>query len=295
MKIEIRNGKVILDGYVNAVDRFSKILYDKRGQFIEKIMPSVFRRALEKNDAIKVLLNHDYDKELANTKNGSAKLYEDNIGLRATVEITDNDVIEKAKKKKLRGWSFGFACNKEDEVVNKNGMRERSVRDIDLFEVSIIDDKKIPAYIGTSIELRDGEATVIEYRSEEFEEDSFSYEKEDEESTPNFSDMTASQKREVLNSAYRQLFKDGWLEDYDDEFVYGTVQDSSQLYKMSYSITDGTVNIDSNNQVKVVRGGYKEIRTDQDVPKQSINVVVGKIDYSKYENILNEVKGGKEK
>ena len=61
MKIEVRNDKVIIDGYVNAVDRFSKILYDKRGQFVEKIMPSVFRRALEKNDAIKVLLNHDYD------------------------------------------------------------------------------------------------------------------------------------------------------------------------------------------------------------------------------------------
>ena len=201
MKIEVRNDKVIIDGYVNAVDRFSKILYDKRGQFVEKIMPSVFRRALEKNDAIKVLLNHDYDKELANTKDGSANLYEDNIGLRAIVEITDADVIEKAKKKKLRGWSFGFACNKDEEVVNNSGLRERSVRDIDLFEVSIIDDKKIPAYIGTSIELRDGNPTVVEYRDEEFENDSFSYEKENEEPTPNFSDMTASQKREVLNSA----------------------------------------------------------------------------------------------
>ena len=295
MKIEVRNDKVIIDGYVNAVDRFSKVLYDKKGQFIEKILPTVFRRALEKNPSVKVLLDHDYDKELANTKNGTAKLYEDNIGLRATVEITDDDVIEKAKKKKLRGWSFGFACNKEDEVVNKNGMRERSVRDIDLFEVSIIDDKKIPAYIGTSIELRDGEATVIEYRSEEFEDDSFSYEEDNSESSsPNFGNMTASQKREVLNSAYRQLFKDGWLEDYEDEFVYGTVDNSSQLYKMPYSITDGTVNIDSNNQVKVVRGGYKEIRANEEVPEQPPNSGVKKIDYSKYENILNEIKGGKE-
>lgn len=293
MKIEVRNDKVIIDGYVNAVDRFSKILYDKRGQFVEKIMPSVFRRALEKNDAIKVLLNHDYDKELANTKDGSANLYEDNIGLRAIVEITDADVIEKAKKKKLRGWSFGFACNKDEEVVNNSGLRERSVRDIDLFEVSIIDDKKIPAYIGTSIELRDGNPTVVEYRDEEFENDSFSYEKENEEPTPNFSDMTASQKREVLNSAYRQLFKDGWLEDYDDEFVYGTIQDGSQLYNMPYSITDGTVNIDSNNQVKVVRGGYKEIRSDEKVPEQPPKVDGKKIDYSSYENVLKELKGGK--
>ncbi len=291
MKIQVRNDKVIIDGYVNAVDRFSKVLYDKRGQFIEKIMPSVFRRAIEKNPSIKVLLNHDYDIELANTKDGTANLYEDNIGLRAIVEITDADVIEKAKKNKLRGWSFGFACNKEEETINKNGLRERSVRDIDLFEVSIIDDKKIPAYIGTSIEMRDEQPTVIEYRSEEFDENSFSY--EEEPSTPEFSEMTASQKRELLGSAYRQLFSDGWLEDYDDGFVYGTIQNDSQLYKMPYSITDGAVNIDSNTKVKVVRGGYKEIRADEEVPEQPPNVDVGKIDYSSYENVLKELKGGK--
>ncbi len=291
MKIQVRNDKVIIDGYVNAVDRFSKVLYDKRGQFIEKILPSVFRRAIEKNPSIKVLLDHDYDIELANTKNNTATLYEDNIGLRAIVEITDADVIEKAKNKKLRGWSFGFICNKEDEIINKNGIRERSVRDMDLFEVSIIDDKKIPAYIGTSIEMRDEQPRVIEYRSEEFDENSFSYDDE-EPTTPDFSEMTASQKRELLGSSYRQLFKDGWLEDYDDGFVYGTIQNDSQLYKMPYSITDGTVNIDSNNQVKVVRGGYKEIRADEEVPEQPPNVDVGKIDYSRYENILKEIKEG---
>ena len=41
MKVEIRNDKVIIDGYVNAVERFSKPLYDKKGKFIERIMPSV--------------------------------------------------------------------------------------------------------------------------------------------------------------------------------------------------------------------------------------------------------------
>lgn len=292
MKIQVRNDKVIIDGYVNAVDRFSKVLYDKRGQFIEKILPSVFRRAIEKNPSIKVLLDHDYDIELANTKNNTATLYEDNIGLRAIVEITDADVIEKAKNKKLRGWSFGFICNKEDEIINKNGIRERSVRDMDLFEVSIIDDKKIPAYIGTSIEMRDEQPRVIEYRSEEFDENSFSYDDE-EPTTPDFSEMTASQKRELLGSSYRQLFSDGWLEDYDDGFVYGTIQNDSQLYKMPYSITDGAVNIDSNTKVKVVRGGYKEIRADEEVPEQPPNVDVGKIDYSSYENVLKELKGGK--
>lgn len=290
MRLQLRNDKIILDGYVNAVDRFSKVLYDKNGQFIEKILPSVFRRALEKNPSVKILLDHDYDMELANTKDGTANLFEDNIGLRANqVEISDVKTIEKAKQGKLKGWSFGFICNKADEVINKNGIRERIVRDIDLLEVSIIDDKKTPAYIGTSIEMRDNQPTVIEYRNEEFEEDSFSYEKENQ-SVSNFSEMTASQKRELLNSAYKLLFKTGWLEDYDDSFVYGTIEDNSQLYKMPYLIEDEIISIDNSSQIKVVRGGYKEVRSDKSASEQSLTVKVEKIDYTKYKDVLKKLK-----
>ena len=288
MKIQVRNDKVIIDGYVNAVERYSKVLHDKRGKFIERIMPKVFSRAIERNPAIKVLLDHDYDRELANTKDNTASLYEDNVGLRAKVEITDKEVIEKAKKKKLRGWSFGFISNKADEIERSNGIREVSVRDIDLIEVSIIDDKKMPAYIGTSIEMRDDKVNVVEYRSEEFEDNSFSIE---EEPPQEFENMTASQKREVLNGEYKKIFNDGWLDDYDDNFVYGSIDQSCQLYKMPYSIEDGTIVIDTNSQVKVVRGGYKEIRADEGVPEQPPNnAEVKKIDYSKYKNILKKIK-----
>ena len=34
----------------------------------------------------------------------------------------------------------------------------------------IIDDKKYPAYIGTSIEMRDDKVNVVEYRTDEFSE-----------------------------------------------------------------------------------------------------------------------------
>lgn len=169
MKLEIRNGKIIIDGYVNAVERTSKLLSDTRGQFIEKIRSGVFQKAIERADNIKVLLDHERDRELADTKSGKAKLYEDNIGLRAIVEIEDPEVIQKAKEDKLRGWSFGFFCNKEDRKVNDEGIEERIVRDLDLLEVSIIDDRKYPAYIGTSIEMRDDKEKLIEYRGEDFE------------------------------------------------------------------------------------------------------------------------------
>lgn len=169
MKVEVRNDKIIIDGYVNAVERESKVLYDTRGEFIEKIRAGVFQKALERADNVRVLLDHEQDRELADTKSGKAKLYEDNIGLRAIVEIDDSEVIEKAKKNKLRGWSFGFFCNKEDRKTNEDGIEERVVRDLDLLEVSIIDDRKYPAYIGTSIEMRDDEKKIVEYRNADFD------------------------------------------------------------------------------------------------------------------------------
>lgn len=166
MRVEVRNNKILIDGYVNAVERESKVLYDTRGQFIEKIRAGVFQRALEKAENVRVLLDHESDRELADTKSGKARLVEDNIGLRATVEIDDPEVIQKAKENKLRGWSFGFLCNKEDRTTDEDGIEKRTVRDLDLLEVSIIDDRKSPAYLGTSIEVRDDKVTLIEYRTD---------------------------------------------------------------------------------------------------------------------------------
>ncbi len=167
MKIEVRNDSVVISGYVNAVERWSKPLRGNlRGVmqiFIEKIKAGTFKNALKRNDNVKVLLNHNSDRELANTKNGTAILEEDNIGLRAEVTITDPEVVEKARNNKLVGWSFGFSSN-SDEVSQKATIATRTVTDMDLVEVSILDDTKSPAYYGTSIETRSDEGTVIEIR-----------------------------------------------------------------------------------------------------------------------------------
>lgn len=157
MNIEIRENSVVVAGYVNAVERYSKPIKGKlRGEirnFIEKIKAGTFANALKRNDNVKVLLNHNDGRELANTLNGTAKLEEDNIGLRAEVTITDAEVLEKAKNKKLVGWSFGFMTN-SDEVNQQETIATRTITDMDLLEVSILDDTKSPAYYGTSIETR---------------------------------------------------------------------------------------------------------------------------------------------
>ena len=167
MQIEVRNDSVVISGYVNAVERWSKpIRGNLRGvmqRFIEKIKAGAFKNALKRNDNVKVLLNHNSDRELANTKDGTAILEEDNIGLRAEVTITDPEVVEKAKNNKLVGWSFGFYTN-SDEVAQRETIATRTVADMDLVEVSILDDTKSPAYYGTSIETRSEDGAAIEIR-----------------------------------------------------------------------------------------------------------------------------------
>ena len=114
------------------------------------------------------LLNHDTSRVLGSTKQGNIELFEDNIGLRAICKITDSEVIEKAKKGKLRDWSFGFEALKEHEEELENGLKRRFVDEMDLDEVSIIDEHRIPCYVGTSIETRAEKNSKIEYRGEAF-------------------------------------------------------------------------------------------------------------------------------
>ena len=154
MKINIRNDSVEIDGYVNSIERLSKPLNSRIGKFRERIKAGAFKRAIERNDDIHVLLNHDTNRDLGSTKQGNLELHEDNIGLRAKATITDADVIEKAKRGDLVGWSFGFT-DRDVDTRDEDGMMTRDVKDLDLYEVSILDRSKVPAYDGTLIQARD--------------------------------------------------------------------------------------------------------------------------------------------
>lgn len=168
MDIEIREDSVRITGYVNAVERLSKPitekLHGKVRTFLERIKAGVFRKALKKNDNVLVLLNHDKNRVLANTKDNTARLIEDNIGLRADVTIYDKEVVDKARNNRLVGWSFGFHPN-SDEMGSDGKNEVRTVTDLDLSEVSILDDSKEPAYYGTSIESRNLNSNNICYRN----------------------------------------------------------------------------------------------------------------------------------
>ena len=156
MTVNIRADSIEIEGYVNAVERRSKPIRSRMGQFIERICKGAFKRAIERNDNIRLLLNHNWDRDLGGTKDGNLELREDNIGLHASAKITDPEVVEKGKRGDLVGWSFGFKDREVDQHV-ENGMPTRDVRDLDLFEVSLLDRTKNPAYEGTLVSVRSDE------------------------------------------------------------------------------------------------------------------------------------------
>lgn len=165
MRIEIRDNKAILDGYVNAVCRDSKPLLSPQGLFVEQIKEGVFQRALSKAQDVKLLFNHLENRELGSIVNGNLQLFEDSIGLRAICTVDDPEVVQKARENKLKGWSFGFYSNKDDWQQAEPYQR-RFIEDMDLLEVSILD--KTPAYNGTSIESRDNKEVLAETRGDNF-------------------------------------------------------------------------------------------------------------------------------
>lgn len=160
MNIRIINDSVEIDGYVNAVERLSRPLKDRTGEFVERIKAGAFNRAIERNDDIRILLNHDYSKDLGGTKDGNLELYEDAIGLHARACIKDEDVIRQARAGDLVGWSFGFS-DIEVDYGEENGLTVRNVNDLKLYEVSLINREKLPAYAGTLVSVRSADGVLF--------------------------------------------------------------------------------------------------------------------------------------
>lgn len=163
MKYEIReDNSVELSGYINVVQRDSKKLRDKAGEFIEQIMPNAFKKSLHNTPNIPILFNHKFDRELGRNGVGECEIYEDNIGLKYRIRTNDEEVVELAKAGRLTGNSFGFRSIKETYENLADGLKRRFVHELELIECSILSVE--PAYIATSVEVRaEGEAN-IEFR-----------------------------------------------------------------------------------------------------------------------------------
>lgn len=168
MRIEERADGLYISGYVNVTGKLSRPVITPRGKVIETIEERAFGEAIKKSGDVTVQLDHDKGTAYARTSDNTLVLKEDAIGLHAEVLITDETVIEMARKGKLRGWSFGM-YNVQDEMEQRGEeLPIRHVKSLMLDHVSLIKDK-IPCYAATSVECRAGESVDMELRSLDIE------------------------------------------------------------------------------------------------------------------------------
>ena len=171
MQIRIRADSVEIDGYVNAIERNSKPLCSRMGDFVERICKGAFDKALQRNDNVRILLNHLEDRDLGGQKDKNLDLMEDSIGLRVHTVIRDAQVVDDAKNGNLIGWSFGFYDRAVEKSIDPDTEHPlRKVKDLDLVEVSLLNRDCEPAYDGTLVMVRaDGEKPQL--RAQVFDDD----------------------------------------------------------------------------------------------------------------------------
>ncbi|MGI5966755.1 HK97 family phage prohead protease [Anaerotruncus rubiinfantis] len=164
MKIELRADGAHISGYVNVTEKKSRPVITPHGRVIEEIEPRAFEKAIDRAGNITVTVDHDNSHVYASTDEGTLKLYEDNIGLHADVLITDETLIELAKKGKIRGWSFGM-YNVQDELEQRaDQLPLRRIKALDLEHLTLVV-KKTPVYSATSVEIRADAEVEIETRA----------------------------------------------------------------------------------------------------------------------------------
>lgn len=169
MKIEVRADGLHISGYVNVTGKLSRPVITPRGKVLETIEERAFEEAIKKSGDVTVQLDHDAGHVYASTSDSTLSLREDAIGLHADVLITDELVIEMARKGKLRGWSFGM-YNVQDEMESRGAdeLPIRHVKGFILDHVSLIKDK-VPCYAATSVECRADEMIDVEQRAIDIE------------------------------------------------------------------------------------------------------------------------------
>ncbi len=160
MHIEVRADGARLSGYVNVTEKKSRPVITPRGKVVEEIEPRAFEGAISRAGNITVTVDHDSTHVYASTDDGTLTLKEDAIGLHADVLIKDKDLVELAKKGKIRGWSFGMYNVKDTMEERADALPIRHIQALDLDHLTLVV-KKCPIYSATSVELRaDGDVEV---------------------------------------------------------------------------------------------------------------------------------------
>ncbi len=133
--------------------------------FREKIAPGAFRGAINQNQDVRALINHDSNFVLGRMKNGTLSLSEDTKGLRVSIDPPTTtfaaDLLVSIERKDINQMSFGFEVLKETWETDGD-KNIRTIEDVNLFDVSVV---TFPAYPTTdvSVNTRSWEDAGLDY------------------------------------------------------------------------------------------------------------------------------------
>lgn len=143
-------GKPVIMGYSAVFDTWGSELYG----FKEKIAPGAFSDSI-KNDDIRALFNHDPNWVLGRNIANTLRLKEDSHGLYIEIDVNENDInatsiFAKIERGDVSGQSFGFITKEDEWFYPENGMPERTLKKVQLFDVSPV---TYPFYESTDVSV----------------------------------------------------------------------------------------------------------------------------------------------
>ena len=120
----------------------------------ESIAPGAFSNTL--GGDIRALTNHDTTLVLGRNKAGTLELKDDSHGLWGDITINPNDTdamntYERVKRGDVTQCSIGFSIREEETEFLQNGDVHWTIKDVELFEVSVC---TFPAYEETNVTAR---------------------------------------------------------------------------------------------------------------------------------------------
>ena len=164
-KFETRESEdgLFIEGYFSVFNS----TYELWPGATESVAPGAFENTL--GGDIRALIDHETRLVLGRNKSGTLELREDSHGLWGRVKINPNDqdavnLYERVKRGDVDQCSFGFDIVKEETEVRDDGSVHWTIRDVKLYEVSVV---TFPAYTETSVSARKRDFEEIQKRETE--------------------------------------------------------------------------------------------------------------------------------
>lgn len=256
-----------VEGLVNKTESWSHTL-GVRKKFREKITKGAFGKAIQTENRIDFLAEHDATKILSTTENGSLELWEDDEGLKMRAEICPTtygkDIYQLMKSKIVNHMSFGFKVVSDKWKKLSNGTYERVIEELQLLEVSAV---RNPAYPQSAISARAleniDEVEIPDYvENKDNEERNFVMDKEQRA----YASYLYS-KNDVVNSAMNIIAECSSLSGYLMKYVGEDKDTADVLVSLQHTITMANKII--NDEIQVLVDDFNKIDEEIKEIKQS--------------------------